>query len=203
MDPRGIPAARAGFPDVPSRRALWFTRPVTAFQLRWLVVFWIGFAAGALLFLEATFAFAEGAAGVGAWVTTALGTIAALLAALAATRLARVRVTDLWFVKGTGAARAIAIGWGGVAILVPVGAVLAALTGIGTDELASTIGPVTGTLGSVALLAMLGPGYGEFREALHQSLGDESAAGLKAALRARRATRVEPATPVETDAPGA
>lgn len=172
---------------------------MSGFQARWLVVFWVGFASGFFLFVEASVAFALTSLPFVSWVAMVFGFTAVLLAAVNATRLARLRVTDLVFVKGTGTARAIAIGWGAVGVAIPVGVVVAVLTNLSSDEIVSPISGVIGTLGAVALLAMFGPGYGEFREALHTTLGDESAVGARQALRERRRARLV-ATPGTTPA---
>ncbi|MBN9605697.1 MAG: hypothetical protein J0G30_03705 [Actinomycetales bacterium] len=174
---------------------------MSGFQARWLVVFWLGFASGFFLFVEASVAFSLGSLAFVSWVAMVFGFAAVLIAALNATRLARLGVSDLIFVKGTGTARAIAIGWGAVGLAIPVGVVVAVVTDLSSDEIVSPISGVIGTLGAVALLAMFGPGYGELREAMHHALDDESARGVREKLRARRSPASAPASATATAGP--
>ncbi|MDP3209611.1 MAG: hypothetical protein Q8M65_10715, partial [Rhodoglobus sp.] len=91
--------------------------------------------------------------------------LSVVLGAMLATRIRRRGVSNLAFVKGTTTVRVIAIAWiglGFVLILVPIVEVLGAL-----DLQGLTIANgLLGTVGSLSLLAVLGPGYAEYREAL-------------------------------------
>ncbi len=115
---------------------------------------------------------------IAGWVTPTLfaflvlATTAVVLALVIATRLARRGVSDFWFIKGTTTVRVIAFGWLliGLAYLLAIPAVL---FGIELDLTNSGSG-VFGAIGAVALLAVVGPGFSEYREAL-RSLPNEGA----------------------------
>lgn len=163
-------------------------RRISRFQLVWLPIFWIGVANAGILFAIATANFVTGDATIVNWATAGFGAVAVLLAALFAQRLARLRATDLWFVKGTSAGRVVALGWVAVVPLIVVGAIISVLFRLEADTVAGPLAGVLGSLGAVALVAMLGPGYTEYREALHVTtgleMGDEVAAQRRAMRRA-------------------
>ncbi|WP_294179905.1 hypothetical protein [uncultured Schumannella sp.] len=161
---------------------------LSRFQRAWLAVYWTGFGSSSLFALWATIGLLLGIVGLPQWLPTMFGWAAALLAALAGTRLSAIRASDLAFVMGTGTARAIALGWSFVVAGIFFGSIVGVLADIDSDELVAPITGVIGTIGAVALLAMFGPGYSEYCEARHVTLGSEwsrEARGL--ARRARRA----------------
>jgi hypothetical protein len=107
---------------------------------------------------------------ISGWITPTLfaflllATTAVVLSLVIATRLAQRGVSDFWFIKGTTTVRVIAFGW----LLIGLGYVLAipaVLLGIELDLTNSGSG-VFGAIGAVALLAVIGPGFSEYREAL-------------------------------------
>jgi hypothetical protein len=163
---------------------------LSRFQLSWLPVFWVGVGNATILFVIATVNFVTGNATIVNWITAGFGAVAVLLAALFAQRLARVRATDLWFVKGTSAGRVVAVGWVAVIPLIVGGAVISLVFDLDADTVAGPFAGLLGSLGAVALIAMIGPGYTEYREALHVTtgveMGDEVAARRRELRRARR-----------------
>lgn len=91
--------------------------------------------------------------------SSVLGAIACLLGAFMATSLARRKVADAQFFKGTTVARAIAVAW----LLIPVAILGGALFGYGgvvgryfDENFANII-----AVGSI--IGVLGPGYSEYR----------------------------------------
>jgi len=161
-------------------------RRLSRFQRIWLPVFWVGVGNAGILFLIATINLVTGSATIVNWVTAGFGAIAVLLAALFAQRLARVRATDLRFVKGTSAGRVVAVGWVAVIPLIVGGAVISVLFDLKADTVAGPFAGVLGSLGAVALIAMIGPGYTEYREALHVTIGVEMGDEMAARRRALR-----------------
>ena len=93
-----------------------------------------------------------------------LATSAVVISLVLATRLARHGVSDYWFVKGTTTLRIVGFGW----VLIGVAFVLSTIAVIfGVDlNLTSSESGIFGAIGGVALLAVVGPGYSEYREAL-------------------------------------
>lgn len=168
------------------------------FQRRWLRIHWTGFAMSAVMLLIATTGVLSGETHIAQWVPTALGCVSACIGAVSATRLRRMGASDMWFVLGTGTARAIAVGWAFVGLAILAGGVYATAADIDTDPLVEPVAGVIGSLGAVALVAMIGPGYSEFREAKHAVFDTES--GLEAA-RAARAARVRVRPPARSRSP--
>ncbi|CAN5488875.1 hypothetical protein BH10ACT7_BH10ACT7_29720 [soil metagenome] len=140
------------------------TRP-PLFQRRWVRTYWVGFGVSAWLLLFALINAATREVPLSGIVATTLGSSALLVGALTATRLARAGVVDMWFVKGTTTTRTVSVGWIALAVSGVVGSVVSVLLDAEFEIVDSTSG-ILGTIGAVALLAQVGPGYSEYREAL-------------------------------------
>ena len=142
-------------------------------QRRWVVVSWLGAAAATTLLVQGTLnlIFAGGIELVN-WVPLVAGTGAAIWAASVATRLRRLGASDLAFIKGTTTSRTICVGWLGVVTSIPIGAVIAVVLDLDTDQVVQPISGVIGTLGVVAIVAMIGPGYSQYRESVHATTGN-------------------------------
>ena len=129
-------------------------------QVLWLVVYWWGV-------LPVLYLFGFGIVGgvtVERVVTLFLALTASVMGCVMATRIARAHVGNTTFIKGTTTVRVVAIAWlaiGFALIVVPIASVV---FGIEFTEDGTVLGFVS-TVGSVSLLAMLGPGYSEYREA--------------------------------------
>ncbi len=163
---------------------------ISRFQRVWLTLYWIGFGSSTLFAMWATIGLLIGVVALPQWLPTMFGWVAALLAALSGSRLAAIRASDLAFVMGTGTARAITLGWAFVVAGIFFGSIIGVLADIDSDELVAPITGVIGTIGAVALLAMFGPGYSEYCEARHVTLGSEwsrEARGLARRMRRRAA----------------
>lgn len=133
-------------------------------QKFWLVVHWFALLQTLSLFVTAV----AGGSTVAQSAIVAVSCVATALAVYFPMRIARRRVSTVFFVKWTAVARLIAVGWtliGIVLFLVPVVSVLANVDlGDNEDWTAGYLGP----LGVVAFLTMVGPGYAQFREAMVQ-----------------------------------
>ena len=130
-------------------------------QVVWLCVYWVAVLSNVYFwFYGAT----NGAAAYSMVILT-LALSATVIGALFATRLLRQRVASHWFVKGTTTARVVAVAWILLGLAVQIGPVLSVVFGIDLDITLLT-GGIIGTAGSVSFLAILGPGYGEYRDAL-------------------------------------
>lgn len=142
-------------------------------ERRWVVVCWLGAVAAASLLVDGTLNLIFGGPiEVVNWVPLLAGTGAAIWAAALATRLNRMGASDLWFIKGTTTIRTICVGWLGVIASIPVGVVFSTVLELDTDIVVKPIAGVIGTLGVVAIIAMIGPGYTAYREAVHATTGN-------------------------------
>ena len=83
-----------------------------------------------------------------------------------ATRIRRRGVADLTFVKNTTTIRVIALAWIGLGFVLILLPVVEVLSGMDSEGIVLAKG-LLGTVGSLSLLAVLGPGYSEYREALN------------------------------------
>jgi len=130
-------------------------------QVVWLVIYW-------LAVLTTIYFWLYGATnGVAAYsmVILSLALAASVIGAVFGTTLLRNRVASHWFVKGTTTARVIAIAWIFLGLAINIGPVVSVLFNVDLTNDALT-GGVLGTVGSVSFLAILGPGYSEYRDAL-------------------------------------
>jgi hypothetical protein len=133
-------------------------------QVVWLSIYWAAAVINAGLMIQ-------GLASIGeiplpGIVAVVLAFISTLIGALFATRIMRRRVESTVFIRGTTTVRVIAIAWIVIEFAIVSTAVLSVVTGLELSELDWSPG-FAGTVGSVSLLAVLGPGYSEYREATH------------------------------------
>jgi hypothetical protein len=80
-------------------------------------------------------------------------------------RLNRAGVRDVAFIKATTTARLIAVAWLLVLVAIISGTIVGVIWNIDAETLDWTAG-VVGVLGTASLIAMLGPGYSEYRSAM-------------------------------------
>ncbi|MEQ1737778.1 MAG: hypothetical protein ABL886_15400 [Rhodoglobus sp.] len=133
----------------------------TTLQRVWLIVYWWATLVSGYLLVSGLL----GGTSAAQMVIVIISFVAVVLGALLATRIRRRGVSNLGFVKGTTTVRVIAVAWiglGFVLIWIPILEVLASLD---LEGLTLANG-LLGTVGSLSLLAVLGPGYAEYREAL-------------------------------------
>ena len=127
-------------------------------QVLWLVVYWWGvlpvlYLAGVAL---------VGSVSLDKIATLTLALVASVLGAAWATRIARRHVGSTAFVKGTTTIRVIAIAWLAIGGVIILGTFTSVVLGVDFGKEGEALGIVS-TVGSVSLLAMLGPGYAEYR----------------------------------------
>lgn len=132
-------------------------------QAAWLLVYWVAVAINLFLLLEAT-VFA-GPTPLPQLTALVLALIAALIGALFATKIMRRGVSTTVFVRATTTVRVIAVAWSVLAIAIVSGVLVSVVTQLETEEI-NWWSSFAGTVGSISLLAVLGPGYKEFREAI-------------------------------------
>lgn len=129
-------------------------------QVLWLVVYWAG--VGPVLFLLSI------SGGASATLQNIVALVIALIGGVVgsfwATRIARAHVDSTAFVKGTTTIRVISIAWLAIGLYLLIGPVISVLFTIELGNPGEALGFV-GTVGSVSLLAVVGPGYAEYREA--------------------------------------
>ena len=107
-----------------------------------------------------------------------LAMLATVLAVFCGMRIARLRVTTQQFVKWTTTGRVIAVGWTFIGIVLTIVPIVGAFVELDVQNEGWTSG-VIGAVGSVSFLAMIGPGYSDYREAL-ASVKDQAAADSRA-----------------------
>jgi hypothetical protein len=132
-------------------------------QVLWLVVYWWSLLVDLYLLGSAVVVNTDTEAYQVVVIVLAGGAV--VLGSTFATRIARLGVSNVTFIKGTTTIRVIAVAWlmlGVVLIAVPVIEVLVDVE-LGGKVLADGL---VGTVGSLSLLGMVGPGYSEFREAM-------------------------------------
>lgn len=134
-----------------------------ATQTVWLVVYWFAASVNFFLMMQALIFAAEFslpnlAAVVLAFVSTLIG-------ALFATRILRRGVTTTVFVRCTTTVRTIAVAWTLLAVAIFSGSVIAVIAQLETSEVDWSAG-FAGAVGSISILAVLGPGYKEYRDAV-------------------------------------
>ncbi len=128
-------------------------------QVLWLVVYWWGILPPLYLMGVAVI----GGAPADRFGTLAIALIASVLGSIWATKIARQHVGTTAFVKGTTTIRLIAIAWHAIGAVIILGTVSTVVLGVDFGSDGSALGIVS-TVGSVSLLAMIGPGYTEYRE---------------------------------------
>jgi hypothetical protein len=132
-------------------------------QVLWLIVYWWSLLVN--LYLLASALLRPDETEVYQVVVLLLAGAAVVLGSTFATRIARRRVSNVTFIKGTTTIRVIAIAWlmlGVVLIAIPI---IEVLINIDTGGKALA-GGLLGTVGSISFLGMVGPGYSEYREAM-------------------------------------
>jgi hypothetical protein len=129
-------------------------------QVLWLVIYWAGLLPVATL-LTVALTTDEALQSKAALL---LAFVAHVIGATWATRLARAHLDSTAWVKGTTTIRVIAVAWLGIAAFILIGSVVSTLLLIDVGDDGEALGFVS-TVGSVSLLAMIGPGYAEYREA--------------------------------------
>lgn len=142
------------------------TEPSRRMQKLWLVIYWWAVVVAGYLLLTAIIGATMGSTEPAQLVVVIVSFTAVTLGALMATRIRRREVANLAFVKFTTTTRVIAVAWitlGFVLIGIPIIEVLASVELEGT----TLANGLLGTVGSLSLLAVAGPGYAEYREALH------------------------------------
>ena len=136
-------------------------------QICWVIFHWLGTMFAALLALVAVPAFS---AQPSVTVAVIAGLLASAGGSVMATRLAREHLPSHDFIRGTTTSRSVTGAWvliiGGYLAATMVGGVLQLASGIG-GSLGDTLdeGIAVAFLGLGTLLAMLGPGYSEYRDA--------------------------------------
>jgi len=136
----------------------------------WLTLYWCAAGLGTLFLLLSGVYLAVGAVSVTNVITVALATCALYLGAGLATRLFRLGANLSWFARGTVTTRSLSVGWVLLIVVVIGGGILGALLDLKASDMLGSFDGLLGTIGAVALLAVLGPGYGEYREARDETL---------------------------------
>jgi hypothetical protein len=162
-----IPTASAP-PAVPA------ARPVpTPLQRRWRRLFWFGLPAPLFLLLTALLGFTPEN---GVPIVGLLFGVAMLLLGIRFSReLIRAGADDTVFVKGTSTVRAISVAWIVIGTAIPAATIAAVIFDVPADMFDGTA-PYISTVGPLSVLAMIGPGYADHKEALRAARERERAA---------------------------
>lgn len=139
--------------------------PLPRLQTVWLVVHWWALLPCLYLVTFAIIGAAAGTAELFNVIAVLTSLVSTLIGAVVATRLARAGVPNATFIKGTSTVRVIAVAWlllGFVLIWVPIIETLGRIDFGG----ASLADGLLGSLGTLSILAFIGPGYSEYREAM-------------------------------------
>ena len=134
-------------------------------QKFWLVVYWLPLVTTGLLVLLGI----QNGATTSELAVLVITTVASLLGVLMAMRVARRRVTTAAFIKATTTMRVTAVAWVCIGLVLGIAPIFSVLVGVDIDPL-WTAG-FLGTVGSVSFLAIVGPAYSEYREALAKADG--------------------------------
>ena len=105
-----------------------------------------------------------GAASLQSFAALGLALVAHIIGAVWATRLARAHLASTAWVKASTTIRVLAVAWLGIGAFIVTGTVVTTLLPIELGETGSALGFV-GTVGSVSILAIIGPGWADHREA--------------------------------------
>lgn len=141
-------------------------RSTPASQSVWLTIYWIAAVINSWLMIQAITSAAV--LRLPAIVAVILACISTVVGAVFATRILRRGVSTTIFVKSTTTVRVIAIAWIVLEIAIVSTAVISTFTQLDISELDWSEG-FAGAVGSISLLAVLGPGYSEYREAMAPS----------------------------------
>lgn len=137
----------------------------------WLSVYWTSAGLASLTLLLSALYLALGEIELPNVITIALASLSLYIGAAFATRLYRMGASVSWFSRGTVTTRSLAVGWLLVWIAIVPGGITAALLDIEAEQITDSMGGLLQAIGAVALLGVLGPGYGEYREARDETLG--------------------------------
>lgn len=132
-------------------------------QRVWLAVYWAAAVINTWLLVIGLASAAEFE--LPSLVAVALAFVSTLIGALFATVILRHGVTTTVFVRSTTTVRVIAVAWVLLEVAIVSTGVLSVVTGIDTRDLDWSAG-FAGAVGSISILAVLGPGYKEYREAV-------------------------------------
>lgn len=132
-------------------------------QRLWLVLYWIAAVINTRLMVVGLISAADLA--LPAVVAVVLAFVSTLLGAIFATRILRHGVSTTTFVRSTTTVRVIAVAWVVLEIAIVSTGIISAFSEIELAELNWSAG-FAGTVGSISLLAVLGPAYKEYREAV-------------------------------------
>lgn len=132
-------------------------------QSLWLTIYWIAAVINTWLMVQGIASIAT--LPLPAIVAVILACISTVIGAVFATRIVRHGVSTTVFVKATTTVRVIAVAWIVLELAIISTAVVSVITAIDTSELDWSAG-FAGTVGSISLLAVLGPAYSEYRGAV-------------------------------------
>ena len=132
-------------------------------QVLWLVVYWAGLVP---IFTLLGYAFLGGGP-LQSRAALVLALTAHVVGAIWATRLARAHIDSTSWVKATTTIRVLAVAWLGIIGYILFAVFASSFLFLELDTSGEALGFVS-TVGSVSLLAMIGPGYAEYREARKQ-----------------------------------
>lgn len=132
-------------------------------QRVWLTVYWAAAVINTWLMVQGLVSIAE--LPLPSIVAVVLAFVSTLLGAIFATRILRHGVSTTTFVRSTTTVRVIAVAWVVLEFAIVSTSVISVLTGLDIDDLNWSAG-FAGTVGSISLLAVLGPAYKEYREAV-------------------------------------
>lgn len=137
---------------------------------------WVGTFGSFFLLFQAILAVAlDGAENFAGMAASILASVAAVLALVFVRRLTKAGVRDVAFIKATTTARLIAVAWVLVMIAIVSGTIVGVIWSIEAETLDWTAGIIS-VLGTASLIAMVGPGYTEYREGLlHRDAIDHAA----------------------------
>jgi hypothetical protein len=133
-------------------------------QVVWLSVYWAAAGINALLMVQGLVAVAS--LPLPSVVAVVLACLSTAIGAVFATRILRSGVSTTTFIKSTTTVRVIAVAWIVLEVAIVSTAVISTVTGRELAELDWSAG-FAGTVGSISLLAVLGPAYSEYRQAVH------------------------------------
>lgn len=138
-------------------------RKITRLQRGWLIIYWIALVVAAVLLLQAVMYYEVQT--FTALVAIVLATVSMMIGVIFAMRIARRGVGDVVFIKGTTTTRVIAVAWCLVQAGIYSGVIVSTIANVDTTVVDWTKGFLS-TVGSLSILAILGPAYSEYRGAL-------------------------------------
>lgn len=145
--------------------------PLSSAQILWLVLLhWPGTAVAVLWCALGLGSLGAGGSGPAIAVASVSAAVASMLGSVMATSICRGRISDVEFDRGTTTARTIAVVWASIPVLLVGGSLIGGLllgSGARVGGLAGRLidDNVWTLIGVGSLLAIIGPGYSEYREA--------------------------------------